>query len=116
MHTIKIKIQIENGNQIAFGPGKAKLLEAIRDFGSISAAAKSMKMSYKRAWDLVSVMNTSFKSPLVTTVVGGSNGGNTTLTEMGHQVLQVYNSVQNKSAQFVITEMTSLIQLLSAEK
>lgn len=113
MHAIKIKIQITNNNQIAFGPGKAQLLEAIDRFGSISAAAKSMNMSYKRAWDLVAVMNTSFKSPLVTTAVGGSQGGHTALTETGHQVLQAYNTAANNADQFIQAELANFIPLLA---
>jgi molybdate transport system regulatory protein len=113
MHTIRIKIQIANGSEIAFGPGKAKLLEAIQEFGSIAAAAKSMKMSYKRAWDLVMVMNSSFKEPLVSTIVGGANGGGTTLTVMGLMVLQNYQQILSESEQFVTAEMSSFIPLLA---
>lgn len=116
MHAIKIKIQVTNGKEIAFGPGKAQLLEAIHQFGSISAAAKSMNMSYKRAWDLVAVMNTSFISPLVTTTVGGSQGGHTALTETGHQVLQVYNAAVNNADQFIQAELANFIPLLSEHK
>ncbi|MBA3697009.1 MAG: LysR family transcriptional regulator [Methylotenera sp.] len=113
MPTIKIKIQIANGSEIAFGPGKAKLLEAIQEFGSIAAAAKSMKMSYKRAWDLVIVMNASFKEPLVSTIVGGANGGSTTLTAMGQLVLERYREILNESEQFVTAEMSTFISLLA---
>lgn len=116
MHAIKIKIQITNNSQIAFGPGKAQLLEAINQFGSISAAAKSMNMSYKRAWDLVSVMNTSFKSPLVTTAVGGSQGGHTALTETGHQVLHAYNTAVTNADQFIQVELANFIPLLAVQE
>ena len=75
MSSIKTAIRLMHQHHIAMGPGKADLLEAIMQHGSISAAAKSMAMSYKRAWDLVTVMNTSFVAPLVTTAVGGSHGG-----------------------------------------
>ena len=115
MHTIKIKIQVSNGNQIAFGPGKAKLLEAILEFGSMAAAAKSMKMSYKRAWDLVMVMNASFKQPLVSTTIGGYNGGGTTLTLTGQLVLNRYREILKESEQFVTTQMTTFIPLLASE-
>lgn len=116
MHAIKIKIQITNNNQIAFGPGKAQLLEAINQLGSISAAAKSMNMSYKRAWDLVAVMNASFKSPLVTTAVGGSQGGYTALTDTGHQVLQTYNAAIKNADQYIQRELANFIPLLSEQK
>ena len=61
MSQIKTKIQIFNESIRAFGPGKAELLSAISNHGSISAAAKSMNMSYKRAWDLVGEMNLGLK-------------------------------------------------------
>lgn len=112
---IKIKIQVTNGNEIAFGPGKAKLLEAIHKFGSIAAAAKSMGMSYKRAWDLVMVMNASFKEPLVSTIVGGSNGGGTTLTITGQLVLQQYRTILSDSEQFVAAKMDNFITLLAQD-
>ncbi len=115
MHMIKIKIQVTNGNEIAFGPGKAKLLEAIHEFGTISAAAKSMGMSYKRAWDLVMVMNASFKEPLVSTIVGGSNGGGTTLTLTGRLVLQQYQTILSDSEEFVTAQMENFIPLLAIE-
>ncbi|HSI44031.1 MAG TPA: ModE family transcriptional regulator [Methylotenera sp.] len=113
MLTIKIKIQIANGKEIAFGPGKAKLLAAINEFGSIAAAAKSMNMSYKRAWDLVIVMNASFKEPLVSTIVGGANGGGTTLTILGQLVLERYQAIVSESEKFVIAEMSSFTPLLA---
>lgn len=115
MPIVKIKIQVYQDNEIAFGPGKAQLLEAIHTHGSIAAAAKSMNMSYKRAWDLVSVMNTSFKAPLVATAVGGTKGGGTILTEAGHNALQTYLTIQSKADQFITTEMASFIPLLAAE-
>ncbi|MES2180639.1 MAG: winged helix-turn-helix domain-containing protein [Pseudomonadota bacterium] len=114
MHSVKIKIQISHGHQIAFGPGKAELLGAINRQGSISAAAKSMNMSYKRAWDLVMVMNASFKEPLVATVVGGPHGGGATLTQFGHHVLQQYLNIQAKSEQYVLSETADFLTLLAS--
>ncbi|MEO6117926.1 MAG: winged helix-turn-helix domain-containing protein [Methylotenera sp.] len=113
MCPVKIKIQIQHGNGIAFGPGKAQLLQAISAHGSISGAAKSMNMSYKRAWDLVMVMNASFKEPLVTTVIGGPHGGGATLTPFGHHVLKEYLSIQAKSEQYVFSEMDDFLKLLA---
>ena len=113
MQRIKVKIQIPHGSHIAFGPGKAQLLAAIQSHGSISGAAKSMNMSYKRAWELVMVMNSSFKSPLVTTTVGGPNGGGAALTSLGVEVLQLYTELQTKSEQFVLSESNAFLATLS---
>jgi molybdate transport system regulatory protein len=112
MKLIKTKIQIFNQDVSAFGPGKQQLLIAIIDHGSISAAAKSMKMSYKRAWDLVNAMNDSFAEPLVITKIGGSRGGGAELTVLGHQVLSLYKTAVQNSEHFIDVQMADLIKLL----
>lgn len=112
MQTVKIKIQLVQDQNIAMGPGKAELLIAIHQYGSISAAAKSMNMSYKRAWELVSVMNHGFKEPLVVTAVGGSHGGGATITAFGSQVLQHYLDLQKKAESFVFAEASGLLAML----
>lgn len=112
MTNIRTAIRIQHQGYIAMGPGKADLLDAIMQYGSISAAAKSMGMSYKRAWDLVTVMNRAFQVPLVTTMVGGSHGGGTTLTELGQEVLRLYREAQMKTEAYVESEMQALIKLL----
>ena len=115
MCPVKIKIQISHGKFIAFGPGKAQLLDAINRYGSISGAAKSMNMSYKRAWDLVMVMNISFKEPLVITAVGGSHGGGAALSVFGAEVLRHYLEIVGKSEKFVMSEMGDFLNLLAPE-
>jgi molybdate transport system regulatory protein len=112
MSSIKTAIRLMHQHQIAMGPGKADLLEAILKHGSISAAAKSMEMSYKRAWDLVTVMNATFTAPLVMTAVGGSHGGGTILSETGQEVLRQYRALQQKAEAYVDTEAQALTRLL----
>lgn len=90
---IKIKVQIHCGDEIAMGPGKADLLEAIRDHGSISAAGRAMRMSYRRAWLLVDAMNRCWTGPLVHTVPGRAEGSGAHLTELGEQVLAQYRAL-----------------------
>lgn len=80
------------------GPGKAELLERIAATGSISAAAKTMKMSYRRAWLLLDDLNTSFKQPVVAKTKGGrGGGGGATLTPWGTTVLALYREIEAKS-------------------
>ncbi len=95
------------------GPGKANLLEAIQLKGSISAAAASMQMSYKRAWDLVNIMNKSFSAPVVTTLVGGSKGGGAQVTDFGLAVLRQYRAVEHKASNVVADEIKALQSMLA---
>ena len=99
---LRAQLRLMLGDEIAFGPGKADLLEAILDTGSISSAGKKMGMSYRRAWLLMDSMNRCFQQPVVGTVKGGSKGGGTQLTSLGLQVLQQYRDIQKEI--LVITE------------
>lgn len=76
------------------GPGKADLLDAIGQHGSISAAGRALGMSYRRTWMLVDVMNRCWDEPLVQTAAGGSHGGGARVTERGRQVLAHYRALQ----------------------
>jgi molybdate transport system regulatory protein len=90
----KLTLRLLYGTEIAFGPGKAELLEAIEQTGSISAAGRSMDMSYRRAWLLVDTMNRSFREPVVDASRGGRHGGGAHLTPFGKEVLERYREVQ----------------------
>jgi molybdate transport system regulatory protein len=91
---IKLKIQLMCGEEIAMGPGKADLLDAIHAHGSISGAGRAMDMSYRRAWLLVDVMNRCWREPLVETSPGSSHGGGARVTALGAQVLAHYRALQ----------------------
>ncbi|MBT2185887.1 winged helix-turn-helix domain-containing protein [Sphingobium nicotianae] len=93
---IKLKIQLMCGDEIAMGPGKADLLEAIRVHGSISGAGRAMDMSYRRAWLLVDVMNRCWQGPLVETSPGSSHGGGAKVTPLGEAVLAHYRALQER--------------------
>jgi len=94
MPDIKLKLQVLCGDAIAIGPGKADLLDRIKLTGSISGAARDMGMSYRRAWQLVDVMNRCWLDRLVETNPGRASGG-ARITELGEQVLQQYRAMQN---------------------
>jgi molybdate transport system regulatory protein len=80
------------------GPGKADLLDAIAETGSISAAARRMRMSYRRAWLLVQTMNECFAKPLVSAAKGGKAGGGAELTSTGAAVLAQYRQLAETAA------------------
>lgn len=88
------RIRLMQGDEIALGPGKADILRAIRGHGSISAAARRMGMSYRRAWLLVDTMNRCFREPLVLSAAGGSQGGGASLTPHGEEVLSHYEKME----------------------
>lgn len=91
---LKIKLQLLLGDDIAMGPGKAELLDAIAREGSISAAGRALGMSYRRAWLLVDTMNRCFRERLVATTPGGAKTGGARLTATGLTVLEDYRALQ----------------------
>ena len=113
MSNKSIKIRLHHHDNIAFGPGKADLLDAIKQYGSISAAGRSMGMSYKRAWDLVQTMNQSFKQPIVTTSKGGSQKGGAVVTSMGEKVLNQYREAE-KAADAATAEQLKMLSTFLA--
>ena len=106
------KIRILIGAIIAIGPGRADLLAAIARTGSISAAAREMKMSYRRAWLLVEAMNTAFRRPLVEALAGGRSGGGARVTELGAEVLRRYRMMEGKAARVVAPDLKRLSRLI----
>ena len=106
-----LQLRVKLGSTIAFGPGKAELLEHIGATGSISAAARRMRMSYKRAWQLVDDMNQSFRSPLVSSSAGGAQGGGARLTANGAQVLKTYRELQRRALTAARTQLRKLARL-----
>jgi molybdate transport system regulatory protein len=106
MARLRVSIVFESGARI--GPGKAKLLESIRDTGSISAAAREMGMSYKRAWLLLDSMNQAFTEPVVTAAPGGAGGGGATLTRFGAEVLKRYRDIHDRAAAMAADDLAAL--------
>lgn len=109
MTTLKLRILFDGA---MLGPGKAELLERIRDTGSISAAGRQMEMSYKRAWMLVEEMNGAFLVPLVESVRGGSGGGGARLTLTGEEVLRLYRAVEDQALAAAAPEIAAIEVLL----
>ncbi len=91
--TLKSRVRLYRGAEIALGPGKADLLSAIASEGSISAAGRRLGMSYRRAWLLVDTMNRCFREPLVASAAGGQHGGGAHLTALGAEVLALYQAM-----------------------
>jgi molybdate transport system regulatory protein len=90
-----IKVNLPGVGQI--GPGKINLLRQIRTQESISGAARAMKMSYRRAWLLVDELNKLFAKPLVATWAGGKSRGGASLTKLGEQLIENYDTVVERA-------------------
>ncbi len=91
------RLRIAMGKGLILGPGKVDLLEAIERKGSISAAAREMSMSYRRAWLLVDALNQMFARPLVVAAPGGARGGGAQITEFGKSVAAAYRRIEQKT-------------------
>ena len=109
---LKLKAQFLLNGEIAMGPGKADLLEAIVAKGSISGAARAMGLSYRRAWMLVDSMNRCFRKPLVETVRGARHGAS--LTADGETALAAYRRLQAALATAAPADAAALIAMLRA--
>lgn len=107
-----IRIGIPLGDRYAMGPGKADLLEAVQETGSIAAAARDLGMSYRRAWLLVDEMNHCFIGPLVVARLGGARGGGATVTELGQEALALYRNLQSQAWEAVRVPFQAFDRLL----
>lgn len=106
------RLRILLGEAIAVGPGKADLLAAIAADGSISAAARTMGMSYRRAWLLVDELNRVFVGPVVVSETGGRRGGGAVLTALGQDILRRYRAMEQRAAASVADDIRAFRALL----
>jgi len=109
----RLFLRIDFGDERAVGPGKIRLLELIREHGSISAAGRAMDMSYRRAWLLVDELNRSFREPVVATQLGGSGGGGTVLTPFGEHVVATFRTLEQEAGRVVAPRLDELEGLLA---
>jgi molybdate transport system regulatory protein len=92
-----LSIRIDLTSSLRIGPGKIALLEVIRSTGSISAAARSLGMSYRRAWLLVEAVNGGQRQPAVKAGSGGRHGGGATLTVVGERIVDLYHDIESQA-------------------
>jgi molybdate transport system regulatory protein len=95
---------LQTGGIHFFGPGPVELLERINETGSINAAAKQMKMSYKKAWELVNTLNQQMKTPVVIPQTGGEKGGGSTLTAEAIRLIAYHREMRQRFAAFLENE------------
>ncbi|MCY4499589.1 MAG: LysR family transcriptional regulator [Rhodospirillaceae bacterium] len=109
------QVRILFGSVYPLGPGKASLIEAVGRTGSISAAARELGMSYRRAWQLIDATNKYFRQPLVETATGGRGGGGATVTPFGEEVLDRFRTIEAKAVASVDRDITEFERYLADE-
>lgn len=110
-YKIKSRIWIETNNHILLGEGRVRLLKAIAETGSLSKAAKSLSMSYKKAWNLLDTVNKSAEKPVVITSIGGKNGGGAQLTAYGQSLITAFDTINKNCWQFLDDQLKQLDSL-----
>lgn len=106
MQNLMLRVALTSRHHI--GPGKVRLLELIDGLGSISAAARAMDMSYRRAWLLVENMNTMFREPVLTPAVGGARGGGAALTRLGREIIVRFRRMEAATRKAIAGDLAAL--------
>lgn len=113
---VSLIVRIDLGPHGRLGPGKLQLLQKIDELGSISAAGRSMKMSYRQAWELIDQLNHAFKEPVVQSQAGGTKGGGAHLTDFGKLLLTHCNSLIGNARKTAQPHLDFLDAVLTTEK
>ena len=100
-----LTLRVLGRSAAAMGPGKAELIDRIGRSGSISAAAREMKMSYRRAWQLVESLNRTFREPVITTAVGGTRGGGARVTPYGKVLVARFRAMERKASAAIAADL-----------
>ena len=108
----KTRFRVQIKHAVAIGPGKADVLQAIADTGSLAQAGRRLGMSYQRVWSLVAAMNGDFVEPLVVKQRGGAAGGGAQLTETGVRVLSIYRAIERDAQRAVARRLPQLLALI----
>lgn len=106
--SLRLRLLLPDG---AVGPGKIALLEAIQRTGTISGAARSLDMSFRRAWLLIDTMNAMFREPVVKATVGGKSGGGAELTSVGHELVERFRAMETAARDLAAPHLARLDEL-----
>jgi len=112
----RLTLRVDFGGQRLIGPGKIRLLELIDEHGSIAAAGRAMRMSYRRAWLLIDNLNHCFRKPLVQKQTGGDGGGGAELTPFGRKVVKHYREMERDADSAVAIHLRALDKALSGRR
>jgi molybdate transport system regulatory protein len=111
----KLKLRIDLSPERAIGPGKIRLLELIDRDGSISAAARALDMSYRRAWLLIDALHQTFREPVIHTAAGGRSGGGASLTPFGRELVERYRTMEAETYRTLAPHLAALEAAMAPE-
>jgi len=113
MSTPVVRFRIDFTDSANVGPGKIALLEAIRGSGSLSQAARELRMSYRRAWLLLASLNKAFKKPVARATTGGRGGGGAELTTFGEQLISSYRALDREISSLAARRLNLIVPVVA---
>ena len=108
LRTLRLRLHVHLGDEHSLGPGKVELLEKVRKLGSISAAARSMGMAYRHAWDLIDDLERCFRKAAIETASGGRAGGGARLTPFGEELIRRFRAMERAANAGMAKELRAL--------
>jgi molybdate transport system regulatory protein len=108
----RLTLRVDLGPRQSIGPGKMRLLDAVAATGSISSAGRALGMSYRRAWMLIDDLNSSFERKVVSTTLGGKEGGGAKLTPFGLELVKRYRAIETSAAKATRAHVAFLARAL----
>lgn len=110
-YKIKSRVWIEYDDHVLLGEGRVQLLKAIEETGSLSKAAKTLNLSYKKAWNLIDSVNKSAEKPVTINSTGGKGGGGAQLTEYGKSLIRVFDEINQNCWEFLDAQLEKIKDL-----
>ncbi|MCF6307798.1 MAG: LysR family transcriptional regulator [Flavobacteriaceae bacterium] len=110
-YKIKSRIWIEADNKVLIGEGRVRLLKAIEETGSLSKAARSIQISYKKAWTMLDAVNKSAKKPVTESSTGGKGGGGAVLTIYGKELIKAFEEINKNCWEYLDTQIEKINEL-----
>ena len=104
----RVRLHIHLQGEHSLGPGKIQLLESVREHGSISAAARAMKMAYRHAWEMIDDLNQAFGRPVLSTASGGRDGGGAELTRFGEELVRRFRAMEAATQRAIAKDLRAL--------
>jgi molybdate transport system regulatory protein len=111
----RLTLRVDFGPKQSIGPGKMRLLDAVAETGSISSAGRTLGMSYRRAWMLIDDLNSSFRRKVVTTTLGGKEGGGAKLTPFGQELVKRYRAIEAGATKATRSHVAFLARAMRAD-